>query len=189
MQLVRFLCCLIAAVALLLTSASLLLSLTAIASLHNLTSIPLHLNLLDSPIFDEGTETNSRGYSIEGVCRWYAEKADVVLLFLDPGINRLDATTIDIYACSSFSLMTCCCFTHSFFTSSLTSPHFTSLSPHFHLTFSALVLGYRQAWDNSRNTDSSDFRAARHRAEAVYHPEQVRPVPQGYDTCSLRNQL
>lgn len=52
--------------------------------------------MIDSPVFDEGTENNSRGYSIEGVCRWYAEKADVVLLFLDPDKPGTTAETLTV---------------------------------------------------------------------------------------------
>lgn len=28
--------------------------------------------------------SEDRGYDFEGVCRWYAERADVILLFFDP---------------------------------------------------------------------------------------------------------
>jgi hypothetical protein len=45
--------------------------------------------IVDTPGMIDSPETNDRkvmdrGYDFEGVCRWYAERADVILLFFDP---------------------------------------------------------------------------------------------------------
>jgi hypothetical protein len=50
--------------------------------------------MIDSPAALQNRNSNStsissnayseRGYDFEGVCRWYAERADVILLFFDP---------------------------------------------------------------------------------------------------------
>ena len=45
--------------------------------------------MIDSPVSTSQVSRHSkgidRGYDFEGVCRWYAERADVILLFFDPG--------------------------------------------------------------------------------------------------------
>ena len=45
--------------------------------------------MIDSPMIREQYGNNKhaamdRGYDFESVCRWYAERADVILLFFDP---------------------------------------------------------------------------------------------------------
>jgi len=40
--------------------------------------------MIDSPLTMGGKEVMDRGYDFQGVCRWYAERADVILLFFDP---------------------------------------------------------------------------------------------------------
>jgi len=40
--------------------------------------------MIDSPGGFHNDAYNDRGYDFEKVCRWYAEKADVILLFFDP---------------------------------------------------------------------------------------------------------
>lgn len=45
--------------------------------------------MIDSPMVrdrkgDVHRAVMERGYDFEGVCRWYAERADVILLFFDP---------------------------------------------------------------------------------------------------------
>jgi hypothetical protein len=37
-----------------------------------------------------------RGYNFEGVCRWYAERADVILLFFDPDKPGTTGETLSI---------------------------------------------------------------------------------------------
>jgi hypothetical protein len=37
-----------------------------------------------------------RGYDFEGVCRWYAERADVILLFFDPDKPGTTGETLSI---------------------------------------------------------------------------------------------
>ena len=40
--------------------------------------------------------TSDRGYDFEGVCRWYAERADVILLFFDPDKPGTTGETLSI---------------------------------------------------------------------------------------------
>jgi GTPase Era involved in 16S rRNA processing len=58
--------------------------------------------MIDSPMVrDAVTGTNKyavmdRGYDFEGVCRWYAERADVILLFFDPDKPGTTGETLSI---------------------------------------------------------------------------------------------
>ena len=57
--------------------------------------------MIDSPIVKDhlGTGRHSamdRGYNFEGVCRWYAERADVILLFFDPDKPGTTGETLSI---------------------------------------------------------------------------------------------
>ena len=49
--------------------------------------------MIDSPI---EKKKNDRGYDFEGVCRWYAERADVILLFFDPDKPGTTGETLSI---------------------------------------------------------------------------------------------
>ena len=44
--------------------------------------------MIDSPVAKEsgfrGPKSFDRGYDFEGTVRWFAERADVILLFFDP---------------------------------------------------------------------------------------------------------
>lgn len=45
--------------------------------------------MIDSPItrqsiVDSGVSSIDRGYEFEGAVRWFAERADVILMFFDP---------------------------------------------------------------------------------------------------------
>jgi hypothetical protein len=55
--------------------------------------------MIDSPIVRMGGESSSatdRGYDFENVCRWYAERADVILLFFDPDKPGTTGETLSI---------------------------------------------------------------------------------------------
>ena len=57
--------------------------------------------MIDSPLvkdhFGSGQNTvMDRGYDFEGVCRWYAERADVILLFFDPDKPGTTGETLSI---------------------------------------------------------------------------------------------
>ena len=63
--------------------------------------------MIDSPVLQhEGMKGNQkgrnrlslmdRGYDFEGVCRWYAERADVILLFFDPDKPGTTGETLSI---------------------------------------------------------------------------------------------
>ena len=48
--------------------------------------------MIDSPMVRDANGINKhavmdRGYDFESVCKWYAERADVILLFFDPGFT------------------------------------------------------------------------------------------------------
>jgi hypothetical protein len=61
--------------------------------------------MIDSPVSGTQDKTNlkdlqpvgiERGYNFEGVCRWYAERADVILLFFDPDKPGTTGETLSI---------------------------------------------------------------------------------------------
>lgn len=56
--------------------------------------------MIDSPVTDktpsDGPVGMDRGYNFEGVCRWYAERADVILLFFDPDKPGTTGETLSI---------------------------------------------------------------------------------------------
>lgn len=54
--------------------------------------------LVDTPgMIDSPTGTNiDRGYDFEGVCKWYAERADVILFFFDPEKPGTTGETLSI---------------------------------------------------------------------------------------------
>ena len=55
--------------------------------------------MIDSPITDDNNLAYgdySRGYNFTAVCKWFAEKADVVLLFLDPDKPGTTAETLTV---------------------------------------------------------------------------------------------
>jgi len=54
--------------------------------------------MIDSPVSRNNVEENlmDRGYNFEGVCRWYAERADVILLFFDPDKPGTTGETLSI---------------------------------------------------------------------------------------------
>eukprot|EP00596_Hydrurales_sp_CCMP1899_P003681 CAMPEP_0119045776 /NCGR_PEP_ID=MMETSP1177-20130426/42569_1 /TAXON_ID=2985 /ORGANISM="Ochromonas sp, Strain CCMP1899" /LENGTH=775 /DNA_ID=CAMNT_0007018129 /DNA_START=150 /DNA_END=2477 /DNA_ORIENTATION=- len=57
--------------------------------------------MIDSPVVKDhfGSGRHSvmdRGYDFEGVCRWYAERADVILLFFDPDKPGTTGETLSI---------------------------------------------------------------------------------------------
>ena len=56
--------------------------------------------MIDSPVvrMQEGVISNAteRGYDFENVCRWYAERADVILLFFDPDKPGTTGETLSI---------------------------------------------------------------------------------------------
>ncbi len=57
--------------------------------------------MMDSPSIKDASgneivNTMDRGYDFEGVCRWYAERADVILLFFDPDKPGTTGETLSI---------------------------------------------------------------------------------------------
>eukprot|EP01038_Epipyxis_sp_PR26KG_P007666 gene7666-10430_t len=57
--------------------------------------------MIDSPMVRDHTGINKhavmdRGYDFEGVCRWYTERADVILLFFDPDKPGTTGETLSI---------------------------------------------------------------------------------------------
>lgn len=54
--------------------------------------------MIDSPVSRNSIEENlmDRGYNFENVCRWYAERADVILLFFDPDKPGTTGETLSI---------------------------------------------------------------------------------------------
>lgn len=58
--------------------------------------------MIDSPMLRDhvgGTDKKAvmdRGYDFEGVCRWYAERADVILLFFDPDKPGTTGETLQV---------------------------------------------------------------------------------------------
>eukprot|EP00605_Chrysophyceae_sp_TOSAG23-4_P000758 GSChrysophyteH1.ASY1.ANO1.847.1 assembled CDS len=58
--------------------------------------------MIDSPMMRDhfgGTDRKAvmdRGYDFEGVCRWYAERADVILLFFDPDKPGTTGETLQV---------------------------------------------------------------------------------------------
>jgi predicted GTPase len=56
--------------------------------------------MIDSPVTETAPPSGpigmDRGYNFEGVCRWYAERADVILLFFDPDKPGTTGETLSI---------------------------------------------------------------------------------------------
>lgn len=56
--------------------------------------------MIDSPVSNKALVDSpvgmDRGYNFEGVCRWYAERADVILLFFDPDKPGTTGETLSI---------------------------------------------------------------------------------------------
>lgn len=56
--------------------------------------------MIDSPVTNKSAAAGpvgmDRGYNFEGVCRWYAERADVILLFFDPDKPGTTGETLSI---------------------------------------------------------------------------------------------
>jgi GTPase SAR1 family protein len=58
--------------------------------------------MIDSPVMREpvggssSVPTRDRGYDFDGVCRWYAERADVIMLFFDPEKPGTTSETLSI---------------------------------------------------------------------------------------------
>ncbi len=50
--------------------------------LLNLDIVVLHSGMIDSPAGNQ--ETMDRGYDFPGVVSWFAQRADIVLVFFDP---------------------------------------------------------------------------------------------------------
>jgi GTP-binding protein EngB required for normal cell division len=62
--------------------------------------IPLlrDVTLVDSPgMIDAATEGSGRGYDFAGVVRWFAERADVVLVFFDPEKPGTTGETLQVF--------------------------------------------------------------------------------------------
>jgi hypothetical protein len=56
------------------------------------------LNLVDSPgMIDAAKEGSGRGYDFAGVVRWFAERADVVLVFFDPEKPGTTGETLQVF--------------------------------------------------------------------------------------------
>ena len=64
--------------------------------------------MIDSPVTDntpsDGPVGMDRGYNFEGVVRWYAERADVILLFFDPDKPGTTGETLSILTTSLVGL-------------------------------------------------------------------------------------
>ena len=52
--------------------------------------------MIDSPLTLGRQAVMDRGYDFEGVCRWYAERADVILLFFDPDKPGTTGETLQV---------------------------------------------------------------------------------------------
>jgi GTPase SAR1 family protein len=53
--------------------------------------------MIDSPAFrNQSDNSMDRGYDFDSVCRWYAERADVILLFFDPDKPGTTGETLSI---------------------------------------------------------------------------------------------
>ena len=57
--------------------------------------------MIDSPVskessFDRGSGAFDRGYDFEGTVKWFAERADVILLFFDPDKPGTTGETLSI---------------------------------------------------------------------------------------------
>jgi len=52
--------------------------------------------MIDSPLKTGHQAIMDRGYDFEGVCRWYAERADVILLFFDPDKPGTTGETLQV---------------------------------------------------------------------------------------------
>ena len=55
--------------------------------------------MIDSPIVRMGGKASSatdRGYDFESVCKWYAQRADVILLFFDPDKPGTTGETLSV---------------------------------------------------------------------------------------------
>ena len=72
-----------------------------------------HLMMVDTPgMIDSPVKANmtseerimDRGYDFDGVCRWYAERADVILLFFDPDKPGTTGETLQILTKSLIGL-------------------------------------------------------------------------------------
>jgi hypothetical protein len=62
---------------------------------------PMQTSLASSSSFSSTTQNSrkivtDRGYDFEGVCRWFADKADVILLFFDPDKPGTTGETLSI---------------------------------------------------------------------------------------------
>jgi GTP-binding protein EngB required for normal cell division len=56
------------------------------------------LTLIDSPgMIDEAKAENGRGYDFPGVVRWFAERADLVLVFFDPDKPGTTGETLQVF--------------------------------------------------------------------------------------------
>ena len=66
--------------------------------------------MIDSPVIRDldgnrmFLQSMDRGYDFEGVCRWYAERADVILLFFDPDKPGTTSETLSILTSSLVNL-------------------------------------------------------------------------------------
>jgi len=56
------------------------------------------VTLIDSPgMIDEAKEENGRGFDFPGVVRWFAERADLVLIFFDPDKPGTTGETLQVF--------------------------------------------------------------------------------------------
>lgn len=56
------------------------------------------VTLIDSPgMIDEAKEENGRGYDFPGVVRWFAERADLVIIFFDPDKPGTTGETLQVF--------------------------------------------------------------------------------------------
>ena len=55
-------------------------------------------SVIDSPVPSSGSldRSRDRGYDFEGCVKWFAEKADVILLFQDPGKPGTTGETMSV---------------------------------------------------------------------------------------------
>jgi hypothetical protein len=63
------------------------------------------VTLIDSPgMIDAAGQDSNRGYDFAGVVRWFAERADLVLLFFDPDKPGTTGETLDVFTRSLLDL-------------------------------------------------------------------------------------
>ena len=56
------------------------------------------VTLVDTPgMIDSADASSSRGYDFKGVVRWFAERADLIMLFFDPDRPGTTAETLEVY--------------------------------------------------------------------------------------------